>query len=219
MKIQTFRERLMSDKDFAISYIVANNEVAVAEQIRALGYSVNTTDDIFALLNHMLTEGKMDEFRQSLSVPMRTEGVDPAQMAVVMEVAQGMRQMASEDGSTKMQPYNNYGIPGTDITSDGGAVPSSSASASGSGGGSNWGANFSNAFGALVGGFTTMWTAGVFAGDRTVTNVPTDEAAQAASEEERKRKAAKNRTIMIVVGVLVLLVLAFLIYKATKGSK
>lgn len=211
MKIKTFRERLASDPNFRVSYIVSNNEVAVAERLRAEGFNVSTSDDIFRELNALLAAKEYRVFNHVLSVPMRTDGLSAAELAVVMEVGQGLRQAHSAEGSTKSNPY---GIEGTDIYSDGGTVPDST-----SGGSGNGAANFATIFGSLAGGIADLFSAGVFAGDQEVKDVPTATDAATIAEQERQRKAAIQRNWMIGGGILLALVLAFVTYKDTKGKK
>ena len=214
MQIQTFRQRLQGDLNFAVSYILANNPEAVEERLRALGHSVSNVDDIWAILNEFLADGNMKDFREVLAVPMLTDGVDAAQSGVVLQVGQGMAQMAAPDGRL---PHKSYGPQTENEARASGWDPtngwsSSSSSGGNDDGGSNWSVNFANVFGALVDGYTTI----MGRGGQQVTQVDTRADAANAAAGEAARKAKKTRYTLIAVGVGVVALVAILLWKPWK---
>lgn len=204
---------MLSEQSYAVSYIVENNPVAVSERLREFGFSVNTPSDIFGALNALLEEGKVVDYWQALNVPMLTAGIDPAQCAVVIEVGQAMAQMANPNGELAkagvfdpsiFDPTGAY----ANTAVDGGAVPD---------GGSNHapGTGFANVFGAIMSGFVSLMGAGN-AANTTVTETSTSAEAARIAADEAARKQRTNRTILIGIGVVVLLVVGYLVYKAAK---
>lgn len=207
MQIQTFRQRLQGDINFAVSYILANNPEAVEERLRALGHSVSNVDDIWATLNEFLADGNLKDFREVLAVPMLTDGVDAAQSGVVLQVGQGMAQMAAPDGRL---PQKSYG-PQTEAEARASGWDPTNGWTSSSGGdddgGSSWSVNFANVFGALLDGYTTI----MGRGGQQVTQVDTraDAASAAATEADAKKKRNRNILIGVGVGVVVIIVVVF----------
>lgn len=204
MQIKTFREKMLTDVDYAVSYIVKNNAPAVADRLQTYGFSVSDDDSIFEALNELLSEGRLAEFREALSVPMRTDAVDPAQLAVVSDVAKGMAQAGRAQRSTKMAPV----WPPT-LDEFMGSGPAATAEDSD---GTSPGTGFANVFGAIIGGLTAVL--GAVNGKGSVQQVPTDGAANNARAEADAAKQKRNRYILIGVGVVLLIVVAVFAIKA-----
>lgn len=201
---------LLSNPDFAVSYIVANNEVAVAERLRGMDLTVGNSEDIFRALNTLLQDGRLSEFQYALSVPMLTEGIDPAESAVVLEVGSGMARAvdaaAGEDATLKIFDPS-AGLP--DIpelpAGSGGAAPSSS------GGGTNW----MNVFSHIAAG--VAFTLGNISGGGNPAATVNQTATNAnVAMEEAARAARTTRYFLIGLSAVGLLILIWLIYKATK---
>lgn len=206
MQIKTFRELLMTSPDFATSYIVANNPVAVAERLRALDFTVSGPDEIFAALNELLQEGRYGDFQHALSVPMVTDNMDPAETAVVLEVGSGMARAAQaafdHDGPIKMS-----------ILPDGVEVPElagPTAPAPGPAAQTNW----SNVFGAIASGLAvTLSVLGNQGNRQQVSETPTR---VNATLEETERAARTTRYFLVGLSVVGLGILTWLIYTAIR---
>ena len=214
MQVQTFRNRLQSDLSFAVSYILANNPERVEENLRGLGYSVSNTDDIWRELNEMLADGRIGEFKAVLNVPMVTDGVDAAQTGVVLQVGQGMAQVASPNGSLP-RTKSNTGPMTQEEAQAAGWNPTTGwgNNSSNEDSESNWSVNFSNVFGALINGFTTIMGTN---GRTEVQPTDTEADARMAAQQEAERKAKRTRNILIGVGVGVAILIGILIWKPWK---
>lgn len=215
MKVNTFKDQLTSNLDFAVSYIVANNPEAVVNNLRGLDFMVG--DDpatIFGALNELLAAGEWDIFQQALNVPMVTQGVDAAQMAVVLEVAQGMHQMSKNAGGAKTWDVEHVGYAAE--TPDE-YVPSHGSSASGgASSGAAPGTGFANVFGAIINGFATLANVGAGA-QQPVNQVPTNAAANQAAADQAAARKRNMRKWGIGIGIVAALaLLAFIIYSYNK---
>lgn len=212
MNTTTFRDMLLSNPDFAVSYIVANNEVAVAERLRGMDFSVGNAEDIFQALNHLLQDGRLGEFQYALSVPMLTDGIDPAESAVVLEVGSGMARAvdaaAGEDAPVKIFDPT-AGIPDIpDLPSGSNGAAAGSASR-----GSN--TNWLNVFSHIAAGVS--FTLGSISGGGNPAATVTQTATNAnVAMEEAARAARTTRYFLIGLSAVGLLLLIWFIYKASK---
>jgi len=102
MTLKTLRDQLLSNPHFVVSYIVGNNPGAVEDRLRAMGFTISTEDDIFETLNELLRDGRTEEFREALTVPILTDGRDAAELAVLADVAKANMQATSPDGQMPM---------------------------------------------------------------------------------------------------------------------
>lgn len=212
MKISTFRERLISDPDYAFSYIVANNFEAVADRLRALDYTIGNEGDVFDALNDLKEKQDWRNLTWAFSVPMLTDSVDSGQLAVVADVAAGLAQSGRAKNQPNPDVFDPTGGAGfTEGSGNGGQSygPEPPPSGSGSGSGAlNW-------FNAIVSGFTQTWAA-MNQGTKPVQNVSTSADAALAAQQEAQRKRKRNRNILIAVGAVVLIVIGFVAWKALK---
>jgi len=194
MDIKTFRERVSTEPSFLASYIVANNPEAVLENLQAEGQIVHDADDIFPVLNEMLSEGKQKAVQRVLSVPVNTENLSAAEMAVLMDLSKGQAQAnGMRNKSAKA------GEDAEDDADDG----------TGSSGQSFWN---STAFGSLLQGVFNLGAG--YLSSQGLYNVPTGgEAARAASDEAAK-KSRTTRYIIIGVVVVVIAVVAYVLLKS-----
>lgn len=103
MTLKTLRDQLLSNPSFVVSYIVANNPGAVEDQLRSMGYAPESPDAIFLALNELLEQGREEDFRRALEVPILTDGVDSAELAVLADVAKANLQAADPDGMLPLQ--------------------------------------------------------------------------------------------------------------------
>lgn len=209
VQIATFRERLSGDPNYAISYIVANNTAAVVDRMRQVGLSVSSEEDIFQAINDYLADGEYDKVAFVLSVPMVTDGVDAAQMAVVLDVARGMAQAANPDGQLKS--FNEYGGAGSAYGPQTAEFYNES-DANNDTKRTVW----DNVFGGLVSGWMAYWQTRQ---PEQVQPTPTDEAAARAAREEAERKKRTQRNIVIGVGIVVVLAVVVILFVARKGKK
>lgn len=212
MQTSTFRDMLLSNPDFAVSYIVANNEVAVAERLRGMDLTVGNSEDIFRALNTLLQDGRLSDFQYALSVPMLTDGIDPAESAVVLEVGSGMARAvdaaAGEDATLKIFDPS-AGLP--DIpelpAGSGGAASSSS----GGGGGTNW----MNVFSHIAAGVAFI-LGNISGGGNPAATVNQTATNANVAMEEAARAARTTRYFLIGLSAVGLLLLIWFIYKASK---
>lgn len=84
--IQGLRDRLLTDPSFIFHYIYGNNPDAVIENMRALGFSISSADDVFGSVNQLLEKGRTDLVHNAFSVPILTDQMDPTEIAMVKEV-------------------------------------------------------------------------------------------------------------------------------------
>ena len=98
------RNRLMTDPDFGISFILANNPEAVINNLRGLDFNVDDVSDAFEAINELLERGNTEAVERALSVPMLTDEVDPATVVIVTDAAQGLRGGRKSTGSDN--PWN-----------------------------------------------------------------------------------------------------------------
>jgi len=84
--IQGLRDRLLTDPGFVIQYIYGNNPDQVILNLRALGFQISNSDDVFNAVNQLIEEGHSNVVNEAFNVPFLTDQVDPAEIAVVREV-------------------------------------------------------------------------------------------------------------------------------------
>ncbi len=87
MTVKTLRDQLLSNPAFVVNYIVENNPGAVEDRLRAMGFIISTPDDIFETLSELLRDGRLDDFREALTVPILTDGRDAAELAIVADIS------------------------------------------------------------------------------------------------------------------------------------
>lgn len=90
MTNEELRNRLLTDPDFGVSFIIGNNPEAVMENLRGLDFNVNTVEDAFEVINELLSIGNIDAVQRALSVPMLTDQVDPATVVVATGAAEAL---------------------------------------------------------------------------------------------------------------------------------
>ena len=205
MTVKSFRDRFSSDADFAFSFMVGNNYEAIADNLRTgYGLIIESEDDVFDALNEMKAEGRYDDIVRVMNVPVITDGVDTAVLAVIQDVASGMRQLAKSRSKNlpTFGPDDDYTPPDAAETNGNGTT-----GAEDSGSGSGW----TDVFGAIVSGFTTIWGAANPTGN--LTNVNTTAETAAAAQQEAERKARNQRYIIIGVVVVVAIVGLWLAWK------
>ncbi|HNA32689.1 MAG TPA: hypothetical protein PL010_14735 [Flavobacteriales bacterium] len=195
MDIKTFRERVSTEPSFLVSYIVANNPEAVMENLQAEGQIVNDEADIFPLLNELLAEGKEKVVRRVLSVPVNTDNMSAAEMAVLMDITKGRQQangMLKKSGESKEEDSD---------------------SGTGSEGGSFWN---SAAFGSLLQGVFSLGAG--YLSSQGLYNVPTGATAGRTAQDEAAKKARTTRYILIGVAVLAVIAIGFFVWKSQSSK-
>lgn len=211
MVIKDLRDALTSNWNLALNYIVSNNGPAVADRLRALGFSVGTDDDIFECVQILIDDKRLGDLKWALSVPMRTERIDPAEASVVLEVGSGMRR--AYQGRTKAN-VDEDNSPPPEGASANGTNTADTAPADGE--------TFSTVFGAIATGVTgilgTLLGAGQNPSTTNQTDTTRDLAANAAADEAA-RKAKTKRIIIISVSVAAAAVLIYIGYRAWKANK
>lgn len=203
MTVKTFRDRLSSDADYAISFMVDNNFEAIADNLRTgYGAIIESDDDVFEALNEMKAERRYRDIVRVLSVPVITDDLDPAVLGVLQEVGRGMRQVAkAKSGGDNDLSGNDDNSGASDVNGNG----TTGGNADGSG--SGW----SDIFGSIVSGFTAIWSS--THDNENLTNVSTSPEVQLAAQHEAERKARTTRIIIISVVVVIAIVGAWLAWK------
>lgn len=84
----------LSDPDYALGVIIANNPEDVADNLNNNGFTVSSHQDIADALNELLDRGDKELFRQVLTVPIRQDRMPSEQVAIVATQAAGMTRAA-----------------------------------------------------------------------------------------------------------------------------
>lgn len=92
MTKEELRVKLATDPNYIFSYIYANNPDAVIDNLRGLGFVLNNVDDVFDAINALHERGDDAELVQAFTVPVLTDQMDPAELAIVQEVMSGQVQ-------------------------------------------------------------------------------------------------------------------------------
>ncbi len=206
MTLKTLRDQLVSDPNFRVNYIVANNPGAVEDKLRAMGFSISGVDDIWESLRELLEQQRTDELEEALTVPILTDDVDAAELAVVADVAKANLQAADPDGV--LRPMKSM-VQGP--WSDGPMGPTSEGGTNGGGSTNDGGGSFWNtqaASGLLQGLFGLG--AG-FMSSQGLYQVPT------TNEAPDPKRGSGLSTVLVILAILVLLaVVAFIFWKRSK---
>ncbi len=206
MRIDEFKTALATDLSFATALVIANNPEAVKANLTAAGYPVTDPEDMIAELVEIHANGDIDTFVAMLSVPVLTDQVSQAEAIAIRDVAMGFQ---------AQQPLKSFDIPGSDITSDGGAVPDGwDSDGSSEGGGGGFWANF----GTIIGGLATLGGA-LIGGGQQQQQVPS---AAAIEAERLRQQGARERmtwTIVLVLVVLAALAGAWYLMRGKKAGK
>jgi len=98
LTISQFREAL-TNPDYIVGFIIANNPEAVADNLRGQGFIVSTPQDIVQALNALLERGDDALFEQALSVPLNEDRITPDELVVLAEQSDAMRRVAGKGGA------------------------------------------------------------------------------------------------------------------------
>ena len=98
LTISQFREAL-TNPDYIVGFIIANNPEAVADNLRGQGFIVSTPQDIVQALNALLERGDDALFEQALSVPLNEDRITPDELVVLAEQSDAMRRVAFDGAS------------------------------------------------------------------------------------------------------------------------
>lgn len=98
-----FRENL-SDPNYALGVIIANNPEDVADNLNNMGFNVSNFDDIANALNALLEKGDKQKYIDALSVKIRQERMSPQEIAIVTQQGAAMMQVAG--GTAKSFDWN-----------------------------------------------------------------------------------------------------------------
>lgn len=214
MRIVDLRQALLTDASFGVSYIVENNMAAVADRLRGLGFRVSNVEDIFEALNELIAANERDKFIQALNVPFQGDGKDAAELAVVLEVSQGMGRASRivRGGPKAMSSVPAEGDPafvGPPAPDDAPATDDEGTSTSA--------VDWINALGNLATGIWGIMNTGQGTDNSTQVR-PTDvSAAIADAEAAQAERAARNRRMWLIAGAAVVaIVLLFLAWKKLK---
>ncbi len=113
-----FKWKIANDPSYIVSFIVDNNPTAVAANLQAYGYYVETKESIVAALNQLMgDEDGVSRVIAALSVPMLLSNSVRAYDQAIMEVAEAnvAKQMAQEVAqtggvSTRLASWGESGI-------------------------------------------------------------------------------------------------------------
>jgi hypothetical protein len=71
---QMFEEKLISDPNYLINFIIDNNLAEVRKRMTDLGYQdITTKDDAISVINELIEIQDVDTYKFVLSVPLKTE--------------------------------------------------------------------------------------------------------------------------------------------------
>lgn len=91
MTTEELRVRLSTDPNFIFSYIYGNNPDAVIDNLRGLGFIINNADDVFNAINELHERGDDNLLIQAFTVPLLTDQISPAELAVITDVMSGQQ--------------------------------------------------------------------------------------------------------------------------------
>lgn len=207
MRIIDLKKGLQTNPNVGISYIIGNNPDAVADRLQSQGFTVGGVQQIWETINELIERKQWRSFVDALSVPYLYDGVDPAEARIVLDTASGFAR-TSEARSQGIAKSQEFGPQNEDGNFD--AWDSNSGS-------DPDGSNFANSFNQIATGIASLWSTWSAAnGAEQVYPVDMNgstAAAEAAAKAQREKTA---RTIMIVVGSILALVLGYFAYRALK---
>jgi len=209
---------LRTDPNYLVSFIVYNNPNAVADRLQGLGIATGAKpENIFAAINELLANGKVDQMIDVLSVPANTDYLDTTTQFALESAAKETRRAnaGSAKGVDAMAPVGSgsgylnpnapmYGEPGFNSYSEASNTVPSGASQPGGGNFWSWGGEgttVDNVYGGLLAGVQTYLQA---SGSNGISN--SQQAALHGANSEAARKARARRTTTIVIIVVVILV-------------
>lgn len=94
MNLQQLKDRLLTDPHFIFQYIYANNPDQVILNLRALGERISNEDDVMRVVGDLLESGNEAILIEAFSVPFLTDQIDPAEVALIPEVAVALNTVA-----------------------------------------------------------------------------------------------------------------------------
>lgn len=207
-----FKQQLLTDPSFAVSYIVQNNPVDVASRLRGLGFRVSNTSDVFEALNALITADNWNAFWQALSVPYKAEGIDAAEVAIVLEVAQGMANAAKFTGGQPARSAQGFG---TSEPVYGPLTEEETNAQNESGNGGAGALDWVNAFSNLATGVIAIFTQNNGADQVRPVDTSTNGGGNGAATDAA-RKAQMQRNLMIGGGILLAIVVLVLVWMKLK---